>query len=110
MDVVKIFQGAMTLLVALAWNQAAKTTINSIYPMPEQQVKAELIYALTITLIIIFLVYLHNYAYNTLNSFHNFVDRVTYAKEGYHNGLITETCYQCGCCQRQKPCQLKFKK
>ena len=46
--------GALTLTGALAWNEAAKTGIQSIYPEPTKGTfRATFIYALIVTLIII---------------------------------------------------------
>lgn len=77
MDATKILQGAMTLMVALSWNQATRTAINYIYPMPSDQIKAEILYAILVTVTIILIVYSYNYFYDHSDWFKSNADYIS---------------------------------
>ena len=46
--------GAASLVAALAWNDAMKDSANYIYPLPKDNIKFKLVYAIIITIIITF--------------------------------------------------------
>lgn len=49
-----VITGAVTLTAALAWNEAAKTGIETLYPQPTgKSFKASLMYALIVTIVVI---------------------------------------------------------
>ena len=98
MDVVKIFQGAMTLVAALAWNQAAKSMIDEAYPMPQKQVMAEIVYSIVITLTIIVIVYVYNHMYYRSDMFSNMMRKIL-RRESY----IASPCSTCNCCKVFNP-------
>ena len=52
LDVAGLVSGALSLVAALAWNEAAKKGIAAAYPFSEKDsVKATFAYAITVTLI-----------------------------------------------------------
>lgn len=52
------FIGAVALVTALSWNSLVKNGINKYFPIPRDELAAEFIYAITITMILIFLIWL----------------------------------------------------
>jgi hypothetical protein len=69
LDITQITQGALTLVAALSWNHVAKEAIDTVYPKPEQRLIAALLYALTITTMIVLIVSMFNYANGKLDWF-----------------------------------------
>lgn len=56
LDYAGLVSGALSLVAALAWNEAAKRGIAAAYPFSEKDsVKASFAYAVTVTLIIVLL-------------------------------------------------------
>lgn len=53
LNVTEMIVGALTLTAALAWNEAAKSGIASIVPGKKGTFQATLIYAVTVTILII---------------------------------------------------------
>lgn len=64
-------KGALTLTTALAWNTAVKDVINHVYKRPQDNVRAQIAYAVTITIMVIIVILLYNNVANstTLNAF-----------------------------------------
>lgn len=70
----KIFTGVLTFVVALSWNESAKTAIEYLFPIeiPDERKKAAILtlsYAIFVTLIIILIVYMFNKYENEIDSF-----------------------------------------
>ena len=63
----KIVQGALIFTAALAWNNAAKDTINDLYPFERSGIKSHLIYGVLITIIILILLFLFNTGAKAVN-------------------------------------------
>lgn len=54
LNIPTLIGGALTLTAALAWNEAAKTGIQSLYPQPtKDSFRAALAYAVIVTILII---------------------------------------------------------
>ena len=49
--------GGFSLVVALAWNSSIRQAIERKFPLPDDSVKASLIYALCVTLMLILIIY-----------------------------------------------------
>jgi hypothetical protein len=49
--------GGFALVTALAWNSSIKTALEHKFPMPQDNVKANLIYAVIITLILVLIIF-----------------------------------------------------
>ena len=50
--------GGLSLVAALSWNDTIKKAINTVYPVERDQVSANIIYSLVITMLLIFIIYL----------------------------------------------------
>lgn len=57
----KLVQGAVVLMVALAWSETAKKFIDYIIPNPKGEFIMTLIYAIFITLVLALIVAMYNY-------------------------------------------------
>lgn len=56
-----LLQGAGSLIIALAWSEAAKKFIDYIIPNPQGEFIMTLIYAMTVTLLIAIFIRMYNY-------------------------------------------------
>lgn len=50
--------GGVALVTALSWNETIKKTINKCIPTPSDQLQANVIYSIVITLLLVVLIYL----------------------------------------------------
>ena len=48
----------LSLVAALGWNDAIKAGIKKVYPVPQEQVSAGFLYAIIITLVLIFVIWM----------------------------------------------------
>lgn len=73
-----LLKGALTFTAALAWNEAAKNTINIIYPNKDKDtIMAQLSYAIIITVLVILIVTIFNYINGKLTFVRNKMYRNT---------------------------------
>lgn len=56
-----LLQGSCSLVIALAWSEAAKRFIDYIIPNPQGEFIMTLIYAMTVTLLIAIFIRMYNY-------------------------------------------------
>lgn len=99
MDATRILQGAMTLMVALSWNQATRSGINYVYPMPTDQVRADILYAIIVTITIILIIIIYNHLYKTSDLFKSQIDFISpQTVEKYTNKKKESLCNCCKTC------------
>ena len=61
-----LIEGAFSLTAALAWNEAAKSIVNRVVPIkdgeqdPAKKMKASIIYAILVTLFVVFMFIIYN--------------------------------------------------
>jgi uncharacterized protein DUF5654 len=50
--------GGVSIVAALSWNKAIKSIINNLYPLPKDNAFSSIIYALIMTIFVIFIIYI----------------------------------------------------
>jgi len=74
-DFKDLVEGALIFTAAIAWNSAAKESIEALYPkkeMPHEHIRWQMLYAAYVTVFVIILLKIYNFSVQNFSNFTNY--------------------------------------